>query len=124
MDNCTGRPDEEGNGVVAALNCQAVDSGPGQRPLVVEFSDLNAAESWFTNNTSGFDDRDDCADGYKLGPWQQNGTTVGALGCAYTGTNQFRMVWTINSALIGVIAEGSYGPTMYSWWSNNANVVS
>jgi hypothetical protein len=34
------------------------------------------------------------------------------------------MVWVIDGALIGVIADGTDGPTMYAWWENSAYIVS
>jgi len=124
LTNCYGRPDLEGvGGIVAAVNCRNVEAGPTKQPLVVKFSDIGSALAWFNNNTVGFVDRDDCADGYKLGTWTHNYIVAGVLGCAYTGNGDFRMVWVIDSALIGVIADGSYGPAMNEWWTNSAYVV-
>jgi hypothetical protein len=51
---------------VAAVNCASVQPGPSLRPLVVQFSDLYAAEEWFDGNTTGFIDRDDRSDGQLL----------------------------------------------------------
>jgi len=124
LTNCYGQPDLEGaGGIVAAVNCQSVGAGPTKQPLVVQFSDIDSALAWFANNTVGFVNRDDCADGYKLGTWTHNYIVAGVLGCTYTPNGDFRMVWVIDSALIGVIADGSYGPTMNEWWTNSAYVV-
>lgn len=123
LTNCYGRPALEGGGIVAAVNCQNVQAGPTLQPLVVQFSDIDSALAWFNNNTVGFVDRNDCADGYKLGTWTHNYIVAGVLGCAYVANGDFRMVWVIDSALIGVIADGSYGPTMNEWWTDSAYVV-
>lgn len=121
---CTSRADLEGNGIIAAVNCQAVETGPTDRPLVVQFSSISAAQSWFSNNTAGFPDKGDCAEGYKLGTWSHNYITAGTLGCAYTGEGNFRMIWVIDSALIGVVADGSNGAAMNIWWAKSAYVIS
>ncbi|MGO9782850.1 MAG: hypothetical protein ACLPKE_05925 [Streptosporangiaceae bacterium] len=121
LDNCTGRPDLEAGGVVAALNCEAVSPGPTLRPLVVQFSDIAAADTWFTTGTANFTGGDDCAAGDKLGLWTHNGVPTGPLGCSYTtvdGAEDFRMVWVIDNSLIGVIADGTVGSLMYDWWTN------
>lgn len=123
LDNCTGRPSLEENGVVAALNCQAVSPGPALRPLVVQFSDITAADSWFGSNTTGFVDRNDCIDGYKLGVWTHYGLPAGPLGCAYVSDGDFRMVWVIDNSLIGVIADGTNGLLLDDWWRNHCYVI-
>jgi WD40 repeat protein len=119
LTNCTGRSGLEGNGIVAAINCQSTEAGPTKRPLVVQFADIGSAEQWFRNNTVGFVGGDACASGTKLGSWTHDGVTAGMLGCSYTD-GRFRIVWVIDSALIGVIADGSDGPAMYDWWANTA----
>jgi hypothetical protein len=123
LTNCTGKPALEINGIVAAVNCQAVETGPTLQPLVVQFSNIESAQAWFNNNTVSFTDEGNCADGYRLGPWTWNGIDSGVLGCSYTSDDDFRMVWVIGNALIGVIADGSDGSTMYAWWKNSAYVI-
>lgn len=117
LTNCTGRPGLEVDGVVAALNCEALSPGPTLRPLVVQFSDIDAASTWFADSTTGFVDRDDCAAGYRLGTWTHYGLPAGPLGCAYLADGDFRMVWVIDGSLIGVIADGNNGTLMYDWWT-------
>lgn len=90
----------------------------------MQFSDIDSAQAWFSNNTAGYFDRGDCAAGYKLGTWSYKYVVAGPLGCTYTEGGSFRMVWVIDNALIGVIVDGSYGSTMYAWWANSAYVVS
>jgi hypothetical protein len=34
------------------------------------------------------------------------------------------MVWAADTSLIGVVADGTNGATMYSWWTNWAYVLS
>lgn len=115
----------EGGSIVAAVSCQTVEAGPTTQPLVVQFSNIESALAWFSNNTVGFVDHDDCADGYKLGTWTHNYIVTGPLGCSsYTNNGDFRIVWVIDNSLIGVIAEGSYGPTTYAWWMDSAYLVS
>ncbi len=118
LTNCSGRPDLETGGVVAAVNCQSVQSGPTERPLVVQFADAAAALTWFQDNTAGFVNQDDCADGFELGTWNHDGLLEGPWGCHYASGSDFRMVWVADTSLIGVIADGSDGATMYSWWAN------
>jgi hypothetical protein len=122
--NCIGRPNLEGYGVVAAVNCQSVDSGPTRQPLVVQFSGIDAARAWFRDNTAGFFGRGSCAAGRRLGYWSHDNSYTGAIGCSYTPDGEFRIVWTIDRALIGVIADGSDGYAMNYWWSNSAYAIS
>jgi hypothetical protein len=124
LTGCTRRPDVEGSWVVAAVNCSTVVPGPTKRPLVVRFADAASAGAWFTSNTRGIVDENNCAAGRKLGTWTWNNVNVGALGCTVTTDGGFRMVWVIDSALIGVVAEGSDGVTMNGWWRKWAYVVS
>jgi hypothetical protein len=124
LTGCTGRPDQESNGVIAAVNCAAVGAGPTIRPLVVRFSDTSSAQAWFANNTAGIVDRGDCSGGDRLGTWTYNSIPTGTLGCTYTANGSFRMVWTIDGSLVGVIADGSNGETMYNWWTKWCYVVS
>jgi hypothetical protein len=123
LANCTGRPAAETNGITAALNCQTIAAGPTLRPLVVQFSSTTAAASWFSGETSGFMDRDDCVDGYKLGSWTHEGVLAGPLGCAYVSNGDFRMVWIIDSSLVGVIADGTSGQVMTEWWDSWCYVI-
>jgi hypothetical protein len=122
--NCYGRPELEEDGVVAAVNCYTVRPGPAKHPLVVQFSDISAAQAWFSSNTAGYFDEDNCPAGHRLGTWSHDEVTAGMLGCTYTASGGFRMVWVIDGALIGVIADGTDGPTMYAWWENSAYIVS
>jgi hypothetical protein len=124
LTNCIGRPDLETGGVVAAINCQSVQLGPTERPLVVQFADSDAALTWFGDNTTGFVNRGDCADGFELGTWNHDGLLEGPWGCAYTSGSDFRMVWVADPSLVGVIADGSNGATMYAWWANWGYVLS
>jgi len=122
--NCYGRPELEGGGVVAAVNCHTVIPGPTKQPLVVQFSDISAAQTWFSSNTAGYVDQDNCAAGHRLGTWSHDEVTAGMLGCTYTTSGGFRMVWVVDGALIGIIADGTDGSSMYTWWENSAYVVS
>ena len=122
LTNCKGRSALERGGVVAAVNCQHVETGPTKQPLVVQFSEIESAQTWFHNNTDGFVDQDNCADGYQLGTWTKNHVVAGTIGCSYTTEGDLRIVWVINNALIGVIASGSDGSDMYNWWKQSASV--
>jgi hypothetical protein len=121
--NCTGRPDLETGAVVAAVNCHTVTPGPAKLPLVVRFSSLSSGLSWFEANAAGAVDHDDCPAGQKLGTWSHANIVAGPLGCLFTG-GYLRVVWVIDSALIGVIADGSSGSTVYTWWTNSAYLAS
>jgi hypothetical protein len=124
LTNCVGRPDQETGGVVAAVNCQSVQFGPIKHPLVVQFSDVGSAQTWFDDNTSGFVNNNDCADGYELGTWDHDGFLAGPWGCAYIDGGDFRMIWVADAPLIGIIADGTDGSAMYSWWTNWGYVLS
>jgi hypothetical protein len=124
LTNCTGRPDMEGNGIVAAVDCQTVDAGPAQQPLIVQFSNVETAAAWFRYYTSGFVNDSDCAAGNMVGTWDHDYVTAGVLGCSNLSDGGFRIVWVIANPLIGIIADGTNGQVMYSWWTNSAYVVS
>lgn len=124
LTGCTGRPDQEGGNVIAAVNCHPVEAGPTLKPLVVQFPNLTAERSWFSANTTGFTDTDNCAAGSKLGSWTYYGVTAGLLGCTDEPNGDFRMVWVIDSALVGVIADGANGSAMTAWWVSSGYVVS
>jgi len=123
LTGCTGRPDLEGNGIIAAVNCRPVEAGPTLRPLVVQFTDISSAQQWFSNNTARFADGNDCADGELLGTWNHNGVTAGMLGCA-DENGGLRIVWVIDTGLIGVIADGTDSSALYGWWMNSAYLIS
>jgi hypothetical protein len=124
LTDCVGRPDQEINGIVAAVNCQSAQFGPTKSPLVVQFADAAAAQSWFQGNTTGFVDDDDCADGRQLGTWNHTGFFEGPWGCGYLGNGDFRIISVANTPLVGLIADGSNGSIMYSWWKNWGYVLS
>jgi hypothetical protein len=124
LTSCKGRSDLEGGGVVAAVNCQSVKTGPTKRPLVVRFPGIGSAQAWFRNNTDGFVDQGDCAGGHRLTTWTHKDVAAGTMGCSYTTDGNLRIVWVINNALIGVIASGSDGSAMYNWWKDSGYVVS
>lgn len=124
LTNCVGRPALETDGVVAAINCDSAQFGPTERPLVVQFSNADSAQAWFQANTSNFVNENNCADGYEVGTWDHNGVMAGPWGCAYVTGGDFRMVWVAYAPLIGVVADGSSGSAMYSWWTDWGYVLS
>lgn len=124
LTNCAGRPDLETGDVVAAINCQSVQFGPAERPLVVQFANAEDALTWFQDNTADFVNHGNWAAGYEVGTWNHDGLLEGPWGCAYTSSSDFRMVWVADTSLVGVIADGTNGATMYSWWTNWAYVLS
>jgi hypothetical protein len=77
-------------------------------PLVVQFSDVSSAQSWLSSNTSGIVENNDCAAGQNLGEWTYQNSNAGTLGCMYVSSSDFRMIWVISSADVGVIADGSH----------------
>lgn len=124
LSGCTGRLDLEGGDVIAAVNCKPVEAGPTLKPLIVQFPDIAAEQAWFSQNTAGFVDENNCAGGFKRGTWTYYGLNAGLLGCTYEPNGDFRMIWVIDSALIGVVADGTNGPAMTEWWINSGYVVS
>jgi hypothetical protein len=118
LTNCVGRPGLETDGVVAAVNCQSVQPGPTESPLVVQFSDAGAAQAWFQDNTSGFVNDNDCAGGHELGTWDHDGFLAGPWGCADVSGGDWEMIWVADNSLVGIVADGSDGSALYSWWTN------
>ena len=121
VTDCTGRHDLESDGIVAAINCSSVEDGPTDQLLIEQFSDINSSQRWFAKNTADFSHAspgDYCDVGYGVGSWTYNGKVAGRIGCDFSG-----IVWTIDSVLVGVIANGSNATTMYEWWQNSSCIV-
>lgn len=118
LDNCTSRPEGEGGDVLAAVNCSAVRSGPTLRPLA-ETLTAGSAETWFQNVTSSFTSNDNCPGGEYVGTWQSGSTVEGQLGCGLQSNGLYRIVWIVDGD-IGLIADGSNGQSLYSWWKASA----
>jgi serine/threonine protein kinase len=117
LDNCTSRPQSEGNLVLAAVNCSPVSSGPTLRPLA-ETLTAGSATTWFQNNTNGFTGGGTCADGDFVGYWTHDGITDGRIGCgSYNGL--YRIVWVVDGD-VGLIADGSNSQTLHTWWLDSA----
>jgi hypothetical protein len=121
LTNCVGRPDQETGGVVAAVNCQNIQSGPTKNPLIVQLATLGSAQAWFQDSTAGYVNHNDCAGGHELGQWNHDGVPEGPWGCAFV-RGDLEMVWVSDASLIGVIADGSDGPALYAWWTRSGNV--
>jgi len=121
--DCQGQPDEQGGvNALAAVNCPAYQengNAPVKKPLIIQFANGTALRQWFNVATSTFPRGNACnsTNGY-IGMWQNSGVTQGQLGCAEidNGTD-FRIVWTLTSANIGAIADGSSNNTLWSWWT-------
>jgi hypothetical protein len=92
-------------------------------PLVVQFSDVSSAQSWLSSNTSGIVENNDCAAGQNLGEWTYQNSNAGTLGCMYVSSSDFRMIWVISSADVGVIADGTSEPALLSWWNQDGCVL-
>jgi hypothetical protein len=99
-------------------------AGPTERPLVVQFSDIDSAVEWFDNSTAGFTNEDNCAEGDVVDTWSHDYVTAGVVGCYYAASSDFRILWLIDRSLIGVVVDGSNGPAMYAWWMESAYVIS
>jgi hypothetical protein len=123
LTNCTGRPDLETGGIVAALNCQSVQAGPTKRPLVVQFTDVSSALTWFQNNTSGVVNDNDCVAGHERGTWDHNGILAGPWACDFA-SGDLEMIWASDSALVGFVADGSDVQALYSWWTSWGDALS
>jgi Hsp70 protein len=121
LDDCVSAPNEETGKVVAAVNCDAVQSGPTQNPLVIQFDNLSDAEAYFSSQTSNFVNTGSCADGESLFTWSDNN---GALGCSWLSSTDLRLIWIIDGASVVMLADGNDGPTMYSWWQQSGCAVS
>ncbi len=117
LDNCTGAPNEEGNDVLAAVNCSAVSSGPTLRPLAETLA-AGSAATWFQNNTNGFPGGGTCPDGDYVGYWEHDGTDDGPIGCGQHN-GLYRIVWVVDGD-VGLIADGSSSQSLYNWWVASA----
>jgi hypothetical protein len=116
-------------GVVAAVDCQAVATGPTKLPLVMQFSSAAAMNSWLGSGwQKGLTQPSNavCSAGNYDHEWSGQLTPnqrAGELVCVQAGTNDFRMAWTFDSAAVMVTAEGADGATLYQWWQKNANLL-
>ena len=126
--DCQDRSDQQSNvDALAAINCPAYEENgnvPVGNPLVVQFANGSALMQWFNANTSGFPQSNGCDRNGYIGMWHTSSGTQGQLGCAEikNGTD-FRMVWTLTSANIGVIADGSSDNALWSWWTSASSVT-
>jgi hypothetical protein len=129
LTSCIAAPIQLPPGVVAALDCQAVATGPTKLPLVMQFSNLTAMNSWLKSGwEAGITQPMGtvCSDGDYQQQWQSQLTPnlrAGELVCVQAGTNDFRMAWTFDSAAVMVTAQGTDGATLYQWWQKNAYLL-
>jgi hypothetical protein len=121
LDYCTSHSSLEGGAVIAAVNCDYLNSGPTRRPLVEALASGTTA-AWFRDNTAGFVNGNDCADGRYLGVYDHNGSVAGQLGCTVESNGLLRIVWVVGNQ-VGVIAEGSDFQALYSWWESYSCLV-
>jgi serine/threonine protein kinase, bacterial len=121
FDDCTSSANELSVNTLAAINCTAT-TGPPSRPLAETLAPGHA-ETWFQNNTRGYTNSNDCAGGSYLGTWSHDGSVAGQLGCGLGANGVLRIVWTIDDNQIGIIAQGSDGQALHTWWTLNACAV-
>jgi hypothetical protein len=118
LNYCSGRSDLEAGIVLAAINCAYTGTGPTKKPLAETLAS-GYYTTWFNDNTSGFANSNDCANGEYLGLWYHNGAVAGHLGCIIESNGLLRLVWVVNNQ-VGLIAEGSDHQALYSWWQAHA----
>jgi hypothetical protein len=128
--DCRGQSDQQSNiNALAAVNCQAYQengNSPVEDPLIIQFANGSALGQWFDANTSGFPQNSGCNRNGYIGVWHNSSPgNQGQLGCAEVdfGT-KFRIVWTLTSANIGAIADGSSDNALWSWWTTAGSVTS
>ena len=98
-------------------------AGPVTQPLVLQFADGAALDAWFAEFRSGLSvGRCDEADGY--GDWTYNDTTMGTLACRPSQHGTYLAVWTFTDAAIAIIAASTTRDAMYTWWLENAVILS
>ncbi len=111
-----------------AVNCNPVAAGPTKMPAVIQFTSQAAMNQWMSTNwqSSVTGLSTDCAQGNYNREWTSpatNNQRAGQVVCKQTASNDFTMAWTFDTALIGVVAEGPDGATIFQWWKNNAYLV-
>ncbi len=122
--DCQGESDQQsGINALAAVICPAHQengNAPVEEPLIIQFANGSDLTQWFNANTSGFPQSNGCDSNGYIGMWHNPSGKQGQgqLGCGEidNGT-KFRMVWTLPSANIGVIADGSSDKSLWSWWT-------
>jgi hypothetical protein len=119
---CRGVSDQQsGIPALAAVNCPAhLENGnsPINSPLIIQFASGSALSEWFKANTSLFPQTSGCNRNGYVGMWHNGSGTQGQLGCDEIDNGTvYRMVWTLTSHNIGVIADGSSDNSLWAWWT-------
>ncbi|GAA1264732.1 hypothetical protein GCM10009677_15710 [Sphaerisporangium rubeum] len=122
LKSCDPRPDEENDGVIAAVNCTATRTGPAKRPLVMRFSSDDSLKTWLDGHTKGLSDAG-CSNGDSAAAWNHEGTVKGTLVCKPGDDDNYLAIWTFDSERIAVIAEAADRGTIRAWWAKNANLI-
>ena len=121
FDDCTSSADELSVNTLAAINCTAITE-PTSRPLAETLAPGHA-ETWFQNNTRGYTNSSNCADGSHVGTWSHDGSVAGQLGCGLEANGMLRIVWIVDDNQVGIIAVSSDHQALYNWWESNACAV-
>jgi hypothetical protein len=108
--------------VVAAVNCVPVEAGLTLNPLLIQFDNANAMNTYVDSlnaPTTGAD----CVDGKGRGYWYHDDVRMGTLICLPRGS-AFQILWAFEGRNVVAIADGADAATAYAWWQNNANLLS
>jgi hypothetical protein len=122
LRNCTAAPKEENTNVVAAVNCETVRLGPTKRPLVLQFAGNAPLSSWI-NKIGGTAGEEKCLKVPSKGVWHHGNVVPGSLVCANNDTGGVRITWTFDAQSVAVLADGDDYNSIYSWWIQNAMVL-
>ncbi|MEO3808290.1 hypothetical protein ABGB17_04740 [Sphaerisporangium sp. B11E5] len=122
LKSCDPRPDEEDDGVIAAVNCTATRTGPAKRPLVMQFSSVASLKTWLDNQSKDLPGIG-CSRGDSARSWNHEGTAKGTLVCKPGNDDNYLAIWTFDAQAIAVIAEAADRKTIRDWWGDNANLL-
>jgi serine/threonine protein kinase len=119
--DCTPALDEEGDSVVAAINCDTqTSSGPTRRPLILRYADTDAMDRYLADLAEGVPsgDRGNCEKGEaSTGTWEYKDRTIGRMICVWHD-DRFKIVWSYDQLKILVIASDEDADELYSWWAD------
>ncbi|GLW20291.1 hypothetical protein Mame01_03340 [Microbispora amethystogenes] len=122
LTGCVPAFSEENAKVIAAVNCAAVRHGPSRNPLVMRFIDGKALKAWVAGLSKGLRSRG-CARGDSSGAWNHEGKVTGTLVCKPGSKGSYLAVWTFDGEDVAVLAEAGDRPAIWTWWKDNAYLL-
>ncbi|SNX62063.1 hypothetical protein SAMN06272735_3814 [Streptomyces sp. TLI_55] len=113
------RSADPGDYASVAVNCESAQ-GPATDPIVLSFADADQMRNWMTEETSDFtvSETGSCENhGNYAGLWNLYGTDAGTVACHW-GDGVYRIAWSFEDQLIGVVAESPDADSLVTWWKS------